>query len=62
MADESTEEGIRPGKAAAPRMAREAAAVLQDFDLWEGVLIGLLVGTVSHEHELQGNDRQKSIT
>ena len=51
----------RPGKAAAPRMAREAAAGLQDFDLWKGVLFGLLLGTVSHEHELQGNDRQKSI-
>lgn len=39
-----------PRKAAALRMAGRAAAGLQDFDLWEGVLIALLFRTVSHDH------------
>lgn len=43
-------------------MAREAAAGLQDFDLWKGVLFALLLGTVSHDHELEGNDRQQCVT
>ena len=43
-------------------MACEAAAGLQDFDLWKGVLFALLLGTVSHDHQLNGNDRQKCIT
>ena len=42
-------------------MACEAAAGLQDFDLWKGVLFTLLLRTVSHDHELEGNDRQKCI-
>ena len=43
-------------------MACEAAAALQDFDLWKGVLLAFLLGTVSHDHQLKGNDRQKGIT
>ena len=43
-------------------MACEAAAGLQDFDLWKGVLFALLLGTVSHDHQLEGNDRQQCIT
>lgn len=43
-------------------MACEAAAALQDFDLWKGVLFAFLLGTVSHDHQLNGNDRQKGIT
>ncbi len=38
------------GKAAALLMAGRAAAGLQDFDLWKGVLIALLFGTVSQDH------------
>lgn len=49
-------------KAAAPLMVCEAAAGLQDLDLWKGVLIALLLRTVSHDHQLKGNDRQKRIT
>ncbi len=62
LSDERVEESARmvvnllrfhwnsPRKAAALRMAGRAAAGLQDFDLWEGVLIALLFGTVSHDH------------
>lgn len=49
-------------KAAASLTAREAAAGLQDFDLWKGVLFALLLRTVSHDHQLEGNDRQKCVT
>ncbi len=52
----------RGRKAAAPLMACEAAASLQDLDLWKGVLIALFLRTVSHDHQLKGNDRQKRIT
>ena len=43
-------------------MAGRAAAGLQDFDLRKGVLIAVLLRTVSHDHELEGNDRQQCIT
>lgn len=60
----STVVGVRTvaRKAAAPLMVCEAAAGLQDLDLWKGVLIALLLRTVSHDHQLKGNDRQKRIT
>lgn len=51
-----------PGKAAVLLMADRTAAVSQDLDLRKGVLLACLLGPVSHEHELDGNQREKCIT
>jgi hypothetical protein len=48
---------VAAGKAAALLMAGRAAAGSQDLDLRKGVLLALLLGTVSHDHQLEGNDR-----
>ena len=51
-----------PGKAAALLMAGRAAAGLQDLDLWKGVLVAFLLRTVSHDHQLEGDDWHQGIT
>lgn len=51
-----------PGKAAALLMVGRAAAGLQDLDLRKGVLLAVLLRTVGHDHQLEGNDRQQCIT
>lgn len=51
-----------PEKAAVLPMADRTAAVSQDLDLRKGVLLACLLGPVSHDHELDGNQREKRIT
>lgn len=50
-----------PGKAAVLLTADRTAAVSQDLDLRKGVLLACLLGPVSHDHELDGNQRKKCI-
>lgn len=43
-------------------MANRAAAVSQDLDLWKGVLFACPLGSVSHDHHLDGDQWEKRIT
>ena len=43
-------------------MAGRAAAGFAGFRPAESVLLALLLRTVSHDHQLEGNDRQQCIT
>jgi len=53
---------IVPGKAAVLFTADRTAAVSQDLDLRKGVLLACLLGPISHDHELDGNQREKRVT
>jgi hypothetical protein len=41
--------------------ANRTAAVSQDLDLRKGVLFACLLGSVSHDHQLDGDQREKRI-
>ncbi len=51
-----------PGNAAVPLMAGRTAAVSQNLHLRKGVLLACFRRTVSHDHELNGNEGKKGIT
>ena len=49
-------------KAAVSAHGGQSRRRLTGFDLRKGVLLALLLRTVSHDHQLEGNDRQRCIT
>lgn len=50
------------GKAAVPFMINRTAAGLHDLDLRKAVLVARLFGSVSPDHDLDGDEWQKCIT